>query len=269
MIVVIKLFNFWKWIKALLVGILQGFTEVLPVSSSAHNAILAHLFSNTSFDMTDEIFLHIASGIAIFLFLSTDIYHLFKGLFIKEKRKKHLQYIGFLIIASIPALITWILFENLVNSVLGNLNLIGGFLLVTSMMLFLTTYNLKHEKNVTQNINLKSSIGIGIFQGLAVLPGISRSGSTLFSGIYLNKEPKSVIKFSLYLYLIASIGSIFLNFSNMRKIDFSIYNISSFIVTLLITYLSVFFLYNKFTTKHYRLFGIYTFILGIVTILFL
>lgn len=256
-----------EFIKACIQGVIQGFTEILPISSSAHNALIAQLFHQEDFGLGNEIFLHLASTFAIIFFLRKDIIKLIVNLFKQETRIKSLSYILKLIIATVPALVIWIILGDKLDMMFTNIKLIGVCLLLTSLMLYLTSSNL-HNQKTPKEISYKSSLGIGLFQALAIVPGISRSGSTLFGGTCFDNKQKDVIKFSLYLYLLASIGSLVLEFPSLQTLNFNFISILTFGICFITTIIAIKFLFNKFTIKHYQIFAIYTLLLGIISVIF-
>ena len=247
-------------LKAIIIGIIQGITEVLPISSSAHNAVIHYIFFNSSITLTNEIFLHISSTLACIFFLRKDILSL-----IKQLLNKDFLYFIKLIIGTLPAFIIYLIFDDYIKSVFDSLFLIGIFLLFTSFILLIssTFFN----KSLSNDITFKGSFYIGLCQSLALIPGISRSGITLFGGLCNKINLKDTVKFSSFLYLISSIGSCILDYDNLLNITLTKELIISFIVTFICTYLTFIFLYNKLRKKHFIFFSIYTFILGIILII--
>ena len=110
----------------------------------------------------------------------------------------------------------------------------------------------------------KNSFFIGLCQSLALIPGISRSGFTLFGGLSNKICLKETAKYSIFLYLISSIGSCILDFNNLINITINAQLIITFTVTFIFTYISLIFLYNKLSKNHFIFFSFYTFILGII-----
>jgi len=247
-------------LKAIIIGIIQGITEVLPISSSAHNAVIHYVLFKNSISLTSEIFLHISSTLACVIFLRKDILNLIKQLFNKDY-----SYLIKLIIGTLPAFIIYLVFGKYIKSIFDSLFLIGIFLIFTSFILMIssTLFN----KLLKNNITYKNSFYIGLCQSLALIPGISRSGFTLFGGLSNKICLKETVKYSFFLYLISSIGSCILDFNNLINITINTQLIITFLVTFIFTYISLIFLYNKLSKKHFVFFSFYTFILGIILII--
>lgn len=247
-------------IKAIILGIIQGISEVLPISSSAHNAVVYKIFYNNSISLTNEIFLHLSSTIACIIFLVKDIKIFFKSLISKK-----FDYFFKLILGTLPAFILYLILGDYLDMVLDNIMLIGVFLIFTSFILLISSTLFNNNSN--KNISFKSSFMIGLCQSLALIPGISRSGMTLFGGLTNKINLKEIIKFSMFLYLISSLGSIILDFKNISNFNLNLYSIISFTTSLIFTYLSLYFLYNKFKKRHFVFFSIYTFIFGFILVI--
>lgn len=173
-----------------------------------------------------------------------------------------------LFIASIPAAILGLLFKDFIDDNYLSFYSSSIMLLFTGLFLLYSYFILKRQKNISTEINIKSSIVIGLFQGLALIPGLSRSGMTLTAGIYTNNNIKSTLKFSFFLYLIASFGALILELSdiNLNYTEFSyiiVASISSFITTSF----SIRWFFNKLNKNSILFFSIYSFIIGIINLM--
>lgn len=197
-------------IQAIILGIIQGITEWLPISSSGHLVIFQNLFKITPpviFDIT----LHMGSLIVIITVFWKDILTLIKGVLRKEKT--HLKFLGYLIIASIPIAIVGFFLNSYIKSIFNSLITVSISLIFTSIILFLT----KKAKQNT-NLNLKNTYIIGMFQAIAILPGVSRSGMTISSGLIQGIKKQEVIKFSFLLFIPAIIGAALFELKNIGEI---------------------------------------------------
>ena len=248
-------------LKAIIIGIIQGITEVLPISSSAHNAVIHYVLFKNAISLTNEIFLHFSSLIALIIFLRKDIIEFIRNIF-----KKNFKEPILLITASIPSFIIYILFDDYFNLILSNLVFIGFFLIITSLILLLI-YSLL-DKACKENVNYNDAFIIGLSQGFALIPGISRSGMTLYGALNREIEYKKAIKFSLFLYLIASSGSVILDYNNLMNVEINLFSIISFTTTFIFTLISLYLITNKIKKKHFIYFSLYTLLLGIFTIIF-
>lgn len=267
--------NLIYYLKVLLVGIIQGITEPLPISSSAHMALFKEILNINLNDINLEILLNFASCIAIALFFRKKIFYLFKNTITNKPTKYvHLNRSFFfkLIIASIPIAIVGFLFKDLVDICFSSTLFVGIFLLATSLMLFATFTMLEKKRIMTDSISYFDSIIIGIFQSLAIAPGISRSGTTFFSGTSRNIKLELLFDFSFFLYLIASIGSVILSLFEFNLVSFiSSHNVCLlfiiFVITLFSTYLSIS-LFNKLLSKKtIYCFFLYTLFVGLFLII--
>lgn len=262
-----------EFIKLCLLGIVQGVTEPLPISSSAHMLLLTNILNLNNSSISLEILLNFASTIAIFCFFSKKIFILIKAS-ITNKENKNYPYLNrsFLLkilIASIPIIITGFLFKDFVNKYLLSTITISISLLATSLMLYIIYLMLSKKKIFTEEITIIDSLVIGLYQSLAIIPGVSRSGSVLFGGIKQNTKLKVTMDFSFFLYLIASIGSLTLSiidsdFTNL----INSFNISSliivFLLTFVISYISIILFYKIINKRTILVFSFYAFTLGII-----
>ena len=262
-----------EFIKLCLLGIVQGVTEPLPISSSAHMLLLTNILNINNSSISLEILLNFASTIAIFCFFSKKIFILVKAS-ITNKENKNYPYLNrsFLLkilIASIPITITGFLFKDFVNKYLLSTITISISLLATSLMLYIIYLMLSKKKIFTEEITIIDSLVIGLYQSLAIIPGVSRSGSVLFGGIKQNTKLKVTMDFSFFLYLIASIGSLTLSiidsdFTNL----INSFNISSliivFLLTFVISYISIILFYKIINKRTILVFSFYAFTLGII-----
>lgn len=262
-----------EFIKLCLLGIVQGVTEPLPISSSAHMLLLTNILNINNSSISLEILLNFASTIAIFCFFSKKIFILVKAS-ITNKENKIYPYLNRsfvlkILIASIPITITGFLFKDFVNKYLLSTITISISLLATSLMLYIIYLMLSKKKIFTEEITIIDSLVIGLYQSLAIIPGVSRSGSVLFGGIKQNTKLKVTMDFSFFLYLIASIGSLTLSiidsdFTNL----INSFNISSliivFLLTFVISYISIILFYKIINKRTILVFSFYAFTLGII-----
>lgn len=195
-------------IQALLLGLLQGLTEFLPVSSSGHLEI-GHVVlgvqseNNLLFDIT----VHVATVLSTLVVFRKDIISLFKGLFAFRWNDSTI-YISKLLISAVPVMILGILFKEQVESLFtGNLLLVGSMLLFTALLLSFAHF----AKKGTKKITFGKSLLIGVAQALAVIPGISRSGATIATGLILKTKKDEVARFSFLMVLIPILGAAFLD----------------------------------------------------------
>lgn len=196
--------------KEIIIGIVQGLTEFLPVSSSGHIAILEHYLGIFSGDLSREIALHLATLLAVLLFFRRKILKLIQSWF----RGKDLLYLWYLILGSIPAGVIGLLFEAHIEKAFGSLRLIGLFLILTGIFLFTTVFVRDNDGKVTG----RRSFLVGVAQAFAIFPGISRSGATIVTGLHTGMSGEEAFEFSFLLSIPAIAGAGLLE---VRKVGLS------------------------------------------------
>lgn len=205
----------------ILLGIIQGFTEPIPVSSSGHLVIFKNLFDLDALkDLNFEIFSNFGSLIAIIIIFRKDIAELFLDFinYIKTKDKKYkngFNYVLLVALATIPAGLCGLIFNDVIEKYLSNIKYVGVALLITALFLFLIR-KLKGRKNDDQ-ITIKDAIQIGLFQVIALLPGISRSGATLVGGMFSGLKREVAFKFSFMLYIPISVATMILGVKDVAE----------------------------------------------------
>lgn len=196
-----------EWFHALILGLIQGLTEFLPISSSGHLILGKEIFGINTGDPTFEVLVHAATVCSTLIVFRKDIAQLFAGLF-KFKYNEEIVYIFKIAISMIPVLIIGLFFKDFVKDLFGEgLGLVGSMLLVTAVLLSFT-YFFKPKKE--HPITYKGAFIIGLAQAIAVLPGLSRSGSTIATGLLLGEKKSDVAKFSFLMVLAPILGEAFL-----------------------------------------------------------
>lgn len=201
------------WIEALILGLLQGLTEFLPVSSSGHLELGGILFGLQDPDafFTFNIMVHGATFMSVIVVFWKDIRDLTVNLF-RFQWNAETRFVLLLLASAIPVAIVGLLFEKQIESLFeGRVLLVGIMLLVTAALLFLTRFAPRNNKD----LNLKSALLIGLAQTIAVMPGISRSGATISTALYLGIERSKAIRFSFLMVLIPVFGANFLKIVKM------------------------------------------------------
>ena len=262
-------------LSTIILGIIQGIAEFLPISSSAHLIIFRDLFgigANMSHDMalSFDIALHLGTLLAICLFFFKDfITMITKGL-TKGTKDKEGKILWYLIVATIPAAIAGILFEDIIEKVIrGNLVIIALALAIMGIIIYIADRNGKNQKNV-KDMTIKDAILVGCSQTLALIPGFSRSGTTIAVARMLGIERENAAKFSFYLSAPVVCGAVILELLDkatwsviaMQPLTFVVGILISFIVGLIcIKYLL------KYLQKHnFKIFMIYRIILAIIVL---
>ena len=215
-------------LKSLLLGIIQGLTEFLPVSSSGHLEIFK-VFLDFSYDSTNSLFftliVHLATAISAIIYFWKDVKEIIVSL-INFKKDENTFFAFYILVSMIPAGLAGYFFESEINYLFnGNLMLVGFMLILTSLILYLSD----RFNNSSKRLNLKSSLIIGVAQALAILPGISRSGATIGTSIFLGLNRDIAAKFSFLMVVPIIFGSS-LKIILDNEIEFNNNNISNYLV---------------------------------------
>lgn len=242
--------------QAFFLGLVQGLTEFLPVSSSGHLVIIQHLFKLSSPSAVFDIFIHSATALAVV----TVVF----GKLIKLK----LRQIKLIIIASFPTAIIGLSLNSYINQLFSSLKLVGFALLITGGLLFSTKH--LQGSSLKAKLNFKNTFLIGLAQVLAIIPGISRSGSTIVAGLHAGLSPATVFNFSFLLSLPAIFGAQLLQLNKLLSFPLSQ------LPNLLVGFITAFFsglialriLKKLIINSKFYYFGYYCFLLGL-TILYL
>lgn len=197
------------WLEALVLGVIQGLTEFLPVSSSGHLQIFSALFGiQGEGNLTFTVAVHAATVCSTIVVLRNEIWDLLKGLF-RFTWNTETQYIAKIALSMIPVAIVGLFFKDYVEEIFGSgLLIVGVSLLLTACLLAFAYYA---RPRVKKDISFRDSFIIGIAQACAVLPGLSRSGSTIATGILLGNNKENVAKFSFLMVLVPILGEAFLD----------------------------------------------------------
>ena len=195
-----------KYIEAIIIGIIQGFTEFLPISSSGHLEIGKALFGNEAIGQESlflTLVLHFATALSTMVVFKNEIREILNGL-LDIKINDHTQFSIKIIISMIPAILVGLFFQNQIEALFSkNLVLVGIMLLFTAMILFLADLASDTQKKVT----FSNAFVLGIVQAIAILPGISRSGSTIASAVLLGIDRQKATRFSFLMVLPLIFGS--------------------------------------------------------------
>ena len=198
--------------KACFLGALQGLTEFLPVSSSAHLVIAQQFFGmgkNGEVLLTFDVILHLGTLLAVLLFFARDLIWM-----IKEGKGRRLAFL--LVIATLPAVVIGLGFKKEIESLFTSATVAAGFLIVTGFLLW-TTQWARSGNTPLEAVTPKQAVGVGLSQAFAIFPGISRSGSTIASGLFLGLTPEAAVRFSFLLSIIAIAGANVLEIGSFKN----------------------------------------------------
>lgn len=266
-------------------GAIQGFSEPIPISSSGHLVIFQSLLEKAGLimpqmnDVTFEVIVNTGSLLAIMFYYRQDIIRLFNSffgyIFNSRQREKHLpgfRYCILLIIATIPAALVGFLFNDQIEAAFSNPKLVGAALLLTAAFLMSIHLFGYKGKRTSRSLNLYDALRMGLFQVIALFPGVSRSGSTLTGGMLGGLQQQAARDFSFFMFMPVSVGAIILKLkdfltSSTLKTLWLPYLIS-FIVSAVVTYLALHLLFKILDKQKLNVFAGYCFVVGILTLLF-
>jgi len=259
--------------QSILLGIVQGLTEFLPISSSAHLAFAQHYLGVEGSDLLFSLMVHFATAIAIFFYYRRDIYDILICPWGSEigtgRISKHL--LKLIIIAILPTALVAFMLQGTALKIMGDIRIVAILLLLTGLVVFKT--DRIREKGIDI---LRTTLGIalivGFAQGIAVLPGISRSGITIFTGLAFGLERSWAVKFSFLMSLPVIVGmtivKIIMESGNMliEPFKFFTYVVGS-IFAGVVGYWAIRVVIRLIQQKHFRIFAIYCWMLGFFIIL--
>lgn len=193
-----------NWIEALILGIIQGLTEFLPVSSSGHLELGKAIMGVEATDsLIFTVVVHGATVLSTIVVFRKEIWELIQGFF-RFQMNEETHYIFKIAVSMIPVGIVGLFFKDYVESLFtGNILLVGGMLIFTSVLLAFTYYAKPRDKK----ISYKDAFIIGLAQAVAVIPGISRSGSTISTGLLLGNNKERTARFSFLMVLVPIMGA--------------------------------------------------------------
>lgn len=261
-------------LSVIILGIIQGIAEFLPISSSAHLIIFRDLFgigSNIGEDiaLSFDIALHLGTLIAIAIYFFKDFWNMFIKGITKGPKDKEGKLLWYIIVATIPAAIAGVLFEDVIeNAIRTNFILIAIALIAMGIIIFVVDKKFKETKTI-KTMSIKDAIIIGCSQAFALIPGFSRSGTTIATARIMNLKKEDAAKFSFYLSAPVVLGAVAIH---LLKNGFSLIyaNLSIFLVGVLVSFIAgllcIEFLL-KYLKKHdFKIFMVYRIILGVIVI---
>lgn len=196
-----------SWIQAIFLSIIQGLTEFLPVSSSGHLVIFQKLLRLEEPPVLFDILVHVGTLGAIVFYFKEQLLVIFKGII--KKNRFDIKILLMILIGTIPAGIIGFFLQGYIKDIFDSLKLVGLSLLLTAGLLFSTKFTKNLNKDF-KDLNWKETLFIGIFQAIAILPGVSRSGSTIVAGLWQNLKRETAFAFSFYLAIPAILGALIL-----------------------------------------------------------
>jgi len=259
-----------NYLEAIILGIIQGLTEFLPVSSSGHLELAKVLFGDQSIpkeSLTFTVVLHFATALSTMVVFRKEVFEIIKGLF-QFKWNDELIFSLKIIISMFPAAIIGFMFEEQLEAFFnGNILMVGFMLLITALLLVLAD----KAKNTDKNVSYKNAFIVGVSQAIAMLPGISRSGATISTSVLLGVDRVKAARFSFLMVVPLIFGKVAKDFLS-GEISFQSEQIGSMGLGFLAAFISGLIACNWMITlvKKSKLyyFAIYCFIVGTMAITF-
>jgi undecaprenyl-diphosphatase len=264
------------WFKIILLGIVQGLTEFLPVSSSGHLVLAERIFDLHSENIYLEVFLHFGTFMAVLIIFWKDVYGMIKALwnkiFWRGEATTSVNYIHLffcLFIGTIPAGILGLLFKDYVEHAFTSSHFVSIMLIITGLFLFLSKFSRVRKESV----GLLDSLIIGISQGLALFPGISRSGWTIGAGLFRGVKGSKAAEFSFLLSLPAILGASILKMKEGLSQKIPLETVELYVLGALFAfifgYFSIKFLLRIIKKGKLEYFGYYCIIIGFLSLILL
>ena len=247
-------------IEILVLSLIQGITEFIPISSSSHLIIMSDYLEFNEADLTIDVSLHIGSFVAVVTYFRKDLIDYIKN------RKLFFK----IIVSSIPIMIVGYLLVKLeIIYQLRNLEIIGWTTIIFGIFLFISD-RFDIEKSIEKDFSLKSAIIIGLFQVLSLVPGVSRSGITISSSRLLNfsRYDSAKISFLLSIPTLAAVSFFGLKeIVDVGKLDFSFFNILSIFLSFIFSYITIKYFFKYIKKFSLNLFVIYRLVLGVIILI--
>lgn len=260
-------------LKAIILGVAQGLTEFLPISSSGHLVVITHFLGLDSlpldFRVSFDVILHLGTLVAVIFYFRSDLLGIIKSAIEKDRMssKRDRKLLLWLLIATLPAAILGKLFGDIFESIFSSVLEVGMLLIITGFFLFLGERFSNPRKDMGV-IGLKESVGIGFAQALAIAPGISRSGSTITAAMFagIKREDAARFSFLLSIPIIAGASLTKIGFISQVSLSSAMPVAAGFLFSALSGYLSIGFLLNYLKENRLYPFAYYCWAAGLVAI---
>lgn len=286
-----------SYIQAILLGLVQGITEFLPVSSSGHLTLFAGVFHlHIEQQLFFEVLVHLGTLVAVMIAFRMDFLHMFREVICMcrdirnnfhiliynklhenhEKSYKKILYNNYrklvvmLILSTIPTAVIGFLLRNLLEAISSSLLAAGLGLLVTGLLLFVVDY-WKYGEKIPKNINPKDAVLIGICQGLGCFPGISRSGITITAALFMGFQRSFAVRYSFLLSVPAILGAMLLELTQISLKSLTVSMVVSYLLAAVAAGISGYFcirlMLKLVKKKRFRYFAAYCFVVGCVALI--
>ena len=266
-------------IQAIIIGLVQGLTEFLPVSSSAHLIFAQQALGVSNVGLAFDVLMHVGTLVAVIVYFFNDIVNMIKGFllslvdlkngnFMGEIKKDPYKKLAWLtILATIPVGVVGVLFNDMIESMFQGLTIPAFLLLVTGCLLY-ASQRMNSGRIDVRNVTIKEALIMGCGQALAVLPGLSRSGTTIAAGLFAGLDKEFAAKFSFILSIPAILGAAVFQLKDLSGGNIEIGAcIAGFVVAVISGYLAISVLLKIVREKSLDIFAYYCWIVGIIVLI--
>ncbi len=254
-----------SYFDAIILGIVQGLTEFLPVSSSGHLVLSEHLLDAKIPGVIFELIVHVGTLLSVLIYFRRRIILLIRSIFDVSLADERAT-LGYLILGTLPAVVVGLLFEDIIDRAFASPIITSLMLVVTGLFLLGTSFVRKGEKRV----KIPNALLIGLAQALAIFPGISRSGATISMGLFAGVRPMVAAEFSFLLSIPVIAGAVVFKTGDILSINTAL--IGQYIVGALLSFifglLAVHFLLSMIKKGRFKHFGIYCLVIGFFGIIY-
>lgn len=269
---------------AIILGIVQGLTEFLPVSSSGHLVIFQEIFGMNDLEQGHLLFdtmLHLGTVLSVCLVYYKDFYELIKEFFamlgdigkgrVDIDASPYRRMILLIIVATLPAVVIGLLFKDFFEAMFKSIRVVGFTLLITGFLLWITSKLIPGTKDAA-NTKYSNAFVIGVFQSMAIMPGISRSGSTIVGGLLNGLKKEFAIKFSFFMLIPATFGAAVLQVPDLIREGFNSAELLPYlagtIAAAVVGFLAIKFLINLLNRGKFYVFSYYCWTVGVVVLIY-
>lgn len=261
------------YFQVLSLSLVQGLTEFLPVSSSGHLVLLQKFFGFAQAPILFDILVHVGTLGAVFVYFRRELFKLLAG-FAKGEGESF-RVFGLVLAGTIPAVLAGLFFNNQIESAFNSLPWVGLFFLITAVLLFSTKFAKVGEKkllgkeNNNQLLKWPEVFFVGLFQALAILPGVSRSGSTIVAGLWQGAEREAAFRLSFYLAIPAILGALVLKSQDLIMASNGDVNqgLVGMVLAGIVGYFALMILESTLKSARFWYFGVYCLALGFLILL--
>lgn len=266
-----------NFLQAIFLGIVQGLTEFIPVSSSGHLVLAQYFFGLESVDnITFEVFMHLGTLLAVLIFFRRQIWELIRSLFYwkpsleNETHRQNRAMIVYLVIATLVTGVFYLIFKDLLKQAYQSPLLVSFMLIITGAMIFASDF-VKNTSTPASGTGFLKSAFIGLAQGLAIMPGISRSGATITASLFCGIKRKDAAQFSFLLSIPAILAANLSEFSALMSLDSRVFGIymAGFLASFVAGYLVIAALIRLIQAGSLKYFAYYVWLIALVSIAYI